>query len=92
MTIVDPAEAFLRGDTNIDGVCNIADAVKMLDCLFAGDSLGCMDAADTNDDGTVDIADPMTSLNSMFGTADPIPEACEADPTVDSLDCQLPGC
>jgi len=81
---------FLRGDTNSDGARDISDAVAVLRYLFAGASLGCLDAADVNDDGRLTIADPVALLGYLFGSGAPLPEPFEApgpDPTDDSLDC-----
>ena len=56
--------AGLRGDVNLDGAVDIADAVTVLNAMagqpVAGD-------ADVNADGAVDIADFVTVLNIMAG-------------------------
>ena len=88
---------FIRNDVNMDGTENIADPVQLLDFLFGGGSISCLDAADVNDDGTNNIADVVYSLNVIFGITvggsvpvTPAPAgACGGDPTADSLNCVL---
>ncbi len=82
---------FIRGDSNLDGTVDLADAISTLAVLFSGaDPFTCPDAADVNDDGTLTIADPISLLGSLFSGAPdppaPYPEA-GPDPTPDSLDC-----
>ncbi len=83
---------FRRGDTNGDGVLDIADAVFVLAFLFAkGDAPECLDAADANDSGAIDIADAITVLGHLFANAGPLDPPfgeCGADPTLDRLDCE----
>ena len=88
-------------DLNQDGTQNIADPVQLLDFLFGGGSVGCLDSADVNDDGTNNIADVVYSLNVIFGisvggTVPVVPapaSACGGDPTADGLDCaSFNGC
>ena len=82
-------EVFKRGDTNVDGAVNIADAIASLGFLFGGgDALFCPDAADSNDDGTVNIADAIAALGHLFGGDGDLPPpfgACGTDPTDDTL-------
>ena len=86
-----PSDTFQRGDTNGDGLFNIADPVSLLGELFSGDLPGaCPDAADANDDGMLNIADAIYALGALFGggTNPPAPfGACGVDPTSDPLDC-----
>ena len=84
---------FIRGDSNRDGVRNIADPIHTINFLFvAGTAPHCLDSADINDDGFVDLADVVYQL-SFIGilTAAPIsfpePNSCGIDPSADSLDC-----
>lgn len=85
------AEVFDRGDCNGDGLENIADAIFLLDGLFAGGAASdCVDACDSNDDGGIDIADAIATLGVLFAGAAPFPApngACGVDPTADALDC-----
>lgn len=95
-------QAFLRGDCNVDGANDIADAVFLLGNLFPGAGgptpIACRDACDTNDDGANNIADVIRLLASQFGMpADPLPPPvmdCGPDPTgADSLPCaSFPAC
>ncbi|MGE3165114.1 MAG: hypothetical protein AB7O52_09430 [Planctomycetota bacterium] len=82
--------AYLRGDSNGDGVANLADAIHTLQYLFSGGSLTCEDRADVNDDGTLSIADPIALFGYLFAAgpapAYPFPLA-GTDLTVDSLTC-----
>ncbi len=83
---------FLRGDANADGSLDIADAVRMLLCSFAGvGCTGCDDAADADDDGARSVSDPVYLLRFLFvaGPPPPSPGAkCGVDPTEDSLGCE----
>jgi hypothetical protein len=81
-------EEFKRGDANADGGVNIADAVYILQNLFAqGAAITCPDAGDANDDEGVNIADAVYILQNLFaqGAAIPAPgtEACGPDTTGD---------
>ena len=86
-----------RGDSNGDGVVNIADAVSTLGFLFGGAvDPSCMKAADANDDGAVNIADAIKILGHLFGGEGPLANpfgACGTDPTADGLTCvSYPPC
>lgn len=87
---------FRRGDCNQDGASDIADAVALLETLFAGGaSPSCDDACDHNDDGALNIADAVALLTALFGGGPglPAPTGCGEDPTPDALDCAAaPGC
>ncbi len=76
---------FRRGDSNRDGAMNIADAVYVLQNLFAqGPPILCPDAADSNDDESVNIADAVYTLQNLFaqGPAIPLPHPdCGLDET-----------
>jgi len=86
---VQPGPVFRRGDVNVDGSVNIADAITILGHLFGGEPApSCPDAADTNDDGAVNIADAIKVLGFLFGGEGPLPEPserCGLDPTPDTL-------
>ncbi len=81
-----PENAFRRGDANRDGGTNIADAVYILQNLFAnGPPLGCKDAADANDDEGVNIADAVYILQNLFANGPAIPPPspdCGVDTTL----------
>lgn len=83
---------FIRGDSNRDGVIDIADPILTLSHLFGGVGplLTCEDAADGNDDGALDVADPVYILGFLFASG-PVPSAPfpdpGTDPTTDPLTC-----
>ena len=86
-----PVASFVRGRCNDDASFDIADAIFLLDFLFAGGATpNCRDACDLNDDGGNDIADAISILGVLFSGAPspvaPFPD-CGADPTADTLDC-----
>ena len=90
---------FVRGDANADGRCNVADAIYMLQYVFAsGPNPECRDAADANDDEKIQIADAITVLGVFFGNLGVLPEPypeCGADAVGgdDSLSCSIyPPC
>jgi len=88
-------QTFIRCDCNRDGIANIADAICILNVLFAGGSFSCEDAADGNDDGNIDVADVISCLTAQFfGGTTPAPSpGCGVDPTPDSLGCAIfPAC
>ena len=95
VTVVDAVE-FLRGDSNQDGVSDIADMIFLLASLFEAGSAppNCEDAADMNDDGVLDIADAVAGLSALFaGGSIPAPSgACGVDPTADALSCAMSNC
>ncbi len=83
---------FLRGDMNLGGTLDLADAIAILVYLFAsGSPPQCLDAADVNDSGNIDIADPISLLTYLFfnGASPPYPFPGEGlDSTADGLgDC-----
>ena len=91
------AEAFVRGDGNVDGCVDISDVIHTLRTLFVGDAvIDCLDAADFNDDSSVDVSDAISTLDRLFlGGRVPAASypACGADPSDDSLDCvSYPPC
>jgi hypothetical protein len=87
---------FRRGDVNQDGAMNIADAIYILQNLFAGGAqIACMDAADANDDEGVNIADGIYILQHLFagGAAVPAPHpGCGVDTTMHPEGKDLPAC
>lgn len=88
--------AFLRGDSNADGIVDISDAVAILFHLFMAVPISCRKAADTNDDGAADISDAVHLLGYLFlgGKAPDRPSGtCGSDPTPDELTCDsFAGC
>jgi hypothetical protein len=62
-----PHYIFLRGDSNGDGVIDIADAVRTLLGLFVRPGLlTCPDAADFDNSGTLEITDAINVLTHIF--------------------------
>lgn len=71
LTVTETA-GFLRGDSNADGVVDLADPVMLLVRLFSGGSAStCVEADDVNDDGSVDLADPIALLHYVILGATP---------------------
>jgi hypothetical protein len=87
----DPRVTFVRGDSNEDGLVNIADASFTLNHLFlGGPPPSCRDRMDSNDDGILNITDGIYQLNALFTGGQPIrppyPEP-GPDPTDDGIPC-----
>ena len=98
-TLLATELAFCRGDSNADGVVNLADGIRILRSLFVpGETpIECKDSADANDDGTLNVADGVHLLSYLFvdsavGIAAPGVAACGVDPTTDALDCATDIC
>ncbi len=94
-----PDPTFRRGDCVPSGNLNIADAIGLLQYLFAGATPpACEDACDFDDGGTLNIADAITLLGYLFSggppPAPPGPTDCGVDPTPgDPLTCTTsPNC
>lgn len=83
---------FIRGDGNVDGDVDIADAVYTLFHLFrGGPAPSCYDRMDVNDDGAVNLTDPVHLLNVLFkaeGVIAPPAFAAGLDLTKDALVCR----
>jgi len=83
---------FRRGDCNIDGTVDLADAIAILAELFLGDPRECADACDPNDDGAEDVSDVVLTLSVLFLGEGSIPApglgACGVDPTDDAVGCE----
>ena len=78
-------------DANDDGKINLADAVFLLNYLFAfGLPPQCFSACDADDNGAVQLPDAIIILNYLFAQGpppqSPFPGA-GADPTPDTLTC-----
>ena len=96
-----PATAlFIRGDSNNDGIVDVADPIFSLHYLFTdGVQPSCMDAADADDDGFYNITDVVFTLYFVFGIGIappyPYPECGLEDyPGDDEFNCIQPsgGC
>jgi hypothetical protein len=88
---------FLRGDSNDDGLVDLADAVFTLRWLFlGGPEPGCVAAANANGDRSVDIADPVSLLGFLFlagsPPAAPFPECGRPTLPADFGGRETPGC
>lgn len=95
----EPASAprFVRGDADAGGEADVADAVRILLCSFAGIACAdCEDSADVDDDGAANVSDPVYLLRFLFLGGPPPPAPwpnCGADPTADALGCRsFSGC
>ncbi len=93
-TRVVAVDTFVRGDANVSGEVDIADAIGILRYLFRGEtSVTCVKAADANDDGKINVSDPIAIVLRLVAGRAPLPEptSCGADPTPDALLCDLPA-
>jgi hypothetical protein len=71
-----PRYVYVRGDSNHDGVIDIADAVRILVGLFVDpEAITCPDAADYNDSGELDVSDAVGILRFLFQRI-----CCPSDP------------
>ena len=87
----DPVVSFIRGDSNGDGLFDIADPVATLAFLFSMKPVSCRLALDVNDDNNVDIADPIYALRHLFVEGPPPPPPfpeCGDDPGPTPLSCE----
>ena len=91
ITLIPGVGGFVRSDVNDDSLINLADAITVLDALFLGGAINCMDASDTNDDELSNIADGVYLLSYLFSGGPPPPApfggACGPDPAGTALDC-----
>ena len=89
----NPANEFIRGDANDDGVVILSDPIRILSMLFqGGGNLYCEDSADANDDGEINLTDPILILQTLFdgnvgGISAPYPYR-GFDPTSDDMHCK----
>ena len=69
--LIAPAQEIIRGDTNDDGIIDIADPIQILGWLFQSQKKpeACT-AGDVNNDGRIDIADAIYILNYLFKGGD----------------------
>ncbi len=82
------SSGFRRGDADDNGLVQLADAIFILNHLFAGGpAYTCADAADADNDGAVGQTDAIVVLRHLFGggAAPPAPgiETCGPDPDPD---------
>jgi hypothetical protein len=97
LTVGEPLPIFIRGDCSNDGDIDIQDAVLLLNLMFSGVAVDCLDASDVNDDGVINLVDPVYELLFIMGLG-PVPPApswtCGGDATPDfdggDLGCETP--
>jgi hypothetical protein len=85
------AQTFVRGDSNGDGLLNIADPLFSLNNLFCGGPVPpCLEAANVTD-LVFDLTDPLTSMKYLFYCGPALdatsPTGCGTDMTPPSLSC-----
>ncbi|MGE3164938.1 MAG: FG-GAP-like repeat-containing protein [Planctomycetota bacterium] len=64
----------VRGDANDDGSVNLADAIRLLDYVFGGQLVDCVQSLDSNGDLSVNVADVVFLLGHLFSGAGPLPQ------------------
>jgi hypothetical protein len=98
LNVGEPLPIFIRGDCSNDGDIDIQDAVLLLNLMFSGVAVDCLDASDVNDDGVINLVDPVYELLFIMGLG-PVPPApswpsCGGDSTPDGgggdLGCDTP--
>jgi len=98
LVVGEPLPIFIRGDCSNDGDIDIQDAVLLLNLMFSGVAVDCLDASDVNDDGVINLVDPVYELLFIMGLG-PVPPApswpsCGGDSTPDvgggDLGCDTP--
>jgi len=83
-------DLFIRGEANLDGDYNLADATAILSYLAGQPDHGIQhyDAADLNDDGFLTLEDEIWILRDLYGQGpDPMPPFPDlgVDPTLDTI-------
>ncbi|NCF99452.1 MAG: hypothetical protein GWP39_08085 [Planctomycetia bacterium] len=61
-------ENFIRGDANEDLSINLADAVQILQYLFGGQAISCLESANANSDASLDLSDAVYLLLHLFSS------------------------
>jgi len=91
-SFLQPLRAFVRGDVTGNGDVRVADLGLLLQHLFFGREMFCLDAADVDDDGRVAPPDALAlTVYLLTGTVPPrLPfPACGPDPTfAEGLSCR----
>ena len=85
------SKQFIRGDANLNGKIDIADAIHTLLHVGQGFEVPCRDALDADDTGVIDITDGIVIIEYLFLSGDPMPAPFPSrgdDPTADDLDCE----
>lgn len=87
------ADAFIRGDLNLDMVTDVGDSTLLLLFLFQGTPIQCFAAADLTNDSVVDIADFTFLASYLFSnSAPPPPPYPSCDNFVSNLSCEEHPC
>ncbi len=76
---------FQRGDVNADSICDITDAIAIMEQLFRSAPTSCPDASDIDDNGGTEITDAVLLLTSLFMEGPALDETCAHDSTSDAL-------
>jgi ferredoxin len=95
ISAADCGGRFRRGDANADGGSDLSDAVRVLQHLFGGAELGCLEAGDVDGSGAIDISDPLHLLAFLFREGPPPAEPhgrCDTRPGGPRLGCETPHC
>lgn len=91
ISVVALPGSFRRGDANRDAAVDLADGIAILQYLFAGGSLPCLDAADVDDDGSLLLGDAITLFSYLFSggppPSQPFPLPGSDSLLADGLDC-----
>ncbi|MEM7165614.1 MAG: dockerin type I repeat-containing protein [Planctomycetota bacterium] len=95
--LIPPPSPYLAGDSNADGVRNIADAVNVLTYLFdpvMPVQIDCLRAADSNGDSSLNVADPVFLLQFLFSSGPPPigPQLCGMPAPEGTLTCTSYPC
>jgi hypothetical protein len=72
-TVLELPPVYVRGDSNIDGLIDLSDALKVLFHLFAGAALRCEDAADADNNELLEVTDAVRILSFLFQRGAPPP-------------------
>ncbi len=87
--LIEDGPFFLRGDGNLDGLIDVADAVTILEFIFFGNPVGCQEALEINGNVSIAASDAVDLLVYLFagGTAPPapIPSSGSAPTTAPSI-------
>lgn len=87
---------YIRGDSNGDGIVNVADAIWSLQEIFNSGPTGtCFDAKNANADALYDIGDPIWLITYIFsgGAPPPTPGPLDCGNAGEPQDCEIyDGC
>jgi polyhydroxybutyrate depolymerase len=66
-----PPTSFIRGDTNGDAALDLADVIQVLQFLFNGGPIDCIETGNSNSDGSLDLSDAIFMLLHLFSSGIP---------------------